>query len=179
MIRKWMPQSDILAHPNIILFIAHGGMFGNFEAVARGVPLLIFPVFADQHRNAMRVANAGYGKYMNFKDITSDSLFNVIQELITNKSYSNKAKEISTIFGDNLVHPLDEATFWIEYVCRHRGAKHLKSYAVEMSLFSYLLLDVIFVTIFSIFLIIWMLYFVLRRMLLLFFSKVDSNKKQK
>lgn len=31
-----MPQSDILAHKNIKLFISHGGMFGLIEGTHRG-----------------------------------------------------------------------------------------------------------------------------------------------
>lgn len=58
-----------------------------------------------------------------------------------------KAKETSAIFKDNLVHPMEEAMFWIEHVAKFKGAKHLKSHAVNMNWFQYLLLDILLVNV--------------------------------
>lgn len=158
MIRKWLPQNDILAHENVILFLSHGGVFGMVESVWHGVPLLITPFFGDQHRNAMRATRSGYGKLLPFFDITNETLMNSLQDVITNESYLNKAREISSIFKANLVTPMDEAMFWIEYVCEFNGAPHLKSSATNMSWFTYLLLDVLL----TVLLVIWGLIILIR-----------------
>ena len=86
--------------------------------------------------------NAGYGKYMDFRDITSESLFGVLNEMLTDNKYSNKAKEISAIFKDNAIHPMDEFVWWVEHVIKFKGAKYLKSHAIDMPIFTYFLLDV-------------------------------------
>jgi glucuronosyltransferase len=144
MLSKWLPQSDVLAHPNVVLFITHGGMFGTQEGQHRGVPMLFVPFFGDQHRNAMKVRLSGAGLVLNFKDVTKIALSRKLNEMLLNNKYANRAKQIAAQFRDNPVQPMDEAMFWIEYVIRNKGAKHLKSPAVDMPIYQYLLLDVFF-----------------------------------
>lgn len=50
MVRKWLPQPDILAHPKIKVFITHGGLFGTQEGVYNAVPMLGMPFYCDQVR---------------------------------------------------------------------------------------------------------------------------------
>lgn len=161
MIRKWLPQNDILAHRNVRLFISHGGVFGTVESIWHGVPMLLIPFFGDQHRNTMRAVRNGYGKHLPYFKINNETLFHAVYELLTNQSYINKANEVSTIFRANPVPPMQEAMFWIEYVCQFSGAPHLKSYAVNINWISYLLIDVwlvIGITIFSVILLIGMVF---------------------
>lgn len=142
LIRPWLPQSDILAHKNVRLFITHGGLFGTTEGTSRGVPMLFMPVYGDQFRNAAKTVRKGYGLILRSEDVTSDTLTEKIETLVYDKQYSQRAKEVSNIFNDNLVHPMDESMFWIEYVIRHKGAIHLKSAAVNLPLYAYYLFDV-------------------------------------
>lgn len=177
MIRKWLPQPDLLAHPNIVLFISHGGMFSNFEALQYGVQLLMIPFGGDQFRNAQRVESAGYGKYLSFNEITHQSMFDAVDELLTDKKYSNRAKEIAAVFGDNIVHPMDEFIWWIEHVIKFRGAKHLKSHAADMSLFTYLLLDVILVNLAIMSIVSFGIFYLIRRFCMK--KKCSDAKKKK
>ncbi|XP_031639846.1 UDP-glucuronosyltransferase 1-10-like [Contarinia nasturtii] len=158
MIKKWMPQNDILAHPNVILFISHGGLFGTSESLYHGVPLLLIPFFGDQHRNAHRIQTAGYGKFILFAEVSKDLVSKKIDELISDKTFLNRAKQTSAIFKDNLAHPMDEAMFWIEHVCKFKGAKHLKSHAINMSWFTYLSLDIILASMVILLAGVWVLY---------------------
>ncbi|XP_050072375.1 uncharacterized protein LOC126560460 [Anopheles maculipalpis] len=142
MVRKWLPQSDILAHPKVVLFITHGGMFGSQEGIYRGVPMLYIPFYGDQHRNALKAEQAGYALTLNFPEVNVITLGSRINELLTNPTFMKQAKRASELFRDNVVPPMQEAMHWIEYVIRHKGAKHLKTKAIELSWTQYLMLDV-------------------------------------
>ncbi len=49
---------------------------------------------------------------------------------------------LSRIHHDRPIKPLDEAVFWIEFVMRNKGAKHLRVEAHNLTLYQYHCLDV-------------------------------------
>jgi len=51
-------------------------------------------------------------------------------------------KKISAISKDEPQSSLNRAVWWTEYVIRHNGAKHLRSAAIDLAWYQYLLLDV-------------------------------------
>lgn len=134
-------------------------------------------LISDQYRNAMRVESAGYGKFLDFTDITHDTLFKTLNEMLMSDKYSTKAKEISTIFGENQVHPMDEFIWWVEYVIKFRGAKHLKSVAADMSLFVYLSLDVILFNLITL-LTVFVIFYRIVKLICLRKKNIKLNKKQ-
>ncbi|XP_066998491.2 UDP-glycosyltransferase UGT5 [Anabrus simplex] len=141
---KWMPQFDILGHRNTEVFITHGGMMGIQEAIHHGVPLLIIPFFGDQHHNAQYYKSRGMAELIDPRlPITKDIVLNALKKILTQPSYRENARRLSQLFHDRPQSALDTAVFWTEYVIRHRGAPHLRSAAVDLPLYQYLLLDVI------------------------------------
>lgn len=79
---------------------------------------------------------------------------------------------LSQLFKDRPQHPMETAVYWLEYVIKYKGAKHLRSAALELSWYQYLLLDVIgFLILSSI-----CVFFMLKRFLRHLFSKTSTNK---
>ncbi|XP_065159498.1 UDP-glucosyltransferase 2-like isoform X6 [Atheta coriaria] len=141
MIQKWMPQYDILCHPNVKAFIAHGGLLGTTEAVHCGVPVVVMPQFGDQHTNARALEAGGGGVVLNFREADEEMVYNALKTVL-DPEFNKKAKELSARFRDRPMSPMDTAIYWIEYVARHKGAHHMRTAAVGMPLYQYLLLDV-------------------------------------
>lgn len=140
---KWLPQQDLLGHPKIRLLITHGGLLSLQEAVYHGIPVLGFSVFAEQPGNLARILERGIGKKFDLHDFTESSLFETIQELLTDSRYKEAASNYSVISRDQLQPPLDRAIYWVEYVIRHDGAPHLRTTADQLNFFQYFLLDIV------------------------------------
>ncbi|XP_063705004.1 UDP-glycosyltransferase UGT4-like [Culicoides brevitarsis] len=145
LIWKWFPQHDILAHPNVRLFITHGGLFSMQESLFNGIPMLIIPFFNDQFKNAARATREGYGKKQFLHEITHESLNQTISDLLNDEKYRIRAQEVAEIFNDNLKEPMETAIYWIEYVAKHKKAREfLISKAIKLHLWEFYMLDVIF-----------------------------------
>ncbi|CAK1580193.1 unnamed protein product [Parnassius mnemosyne] len=141
-IRKWMPQKEILAHPNIKVFISHGGLIGTQEAIFNAVPIIGIPIYADQYNNLLQVEEKGFGKILRYNHINEKGLENVLLEVLNNDTYKQKALEISKKFKDRPLTPLDTAMFWLEYTIRNNNSESMKNPAADLNWFAYLMIDV-------------------------------------
>jgi glucuronosyltransferase len=72
-----------LAHPNVKVFITHGGRLSTQEAVYHGVPVLAVAVFFDQHMNARRAEEMGVGVRLDFISVTKNALTSALNQLFS------------------------------------------------------------------------------------------------
>ncbi|XP_022162079.1 UDP-glucuronosyltransferase 2B9-like isoform X3 [Myzus persicae] len=175
MIRKWFPQREILLHPKVKLFISHGGISGVYEAVDAGVPVLGFPIFYDQPRNIENLVLNGMAISMDLLSVTEEKVSNAISKLINDEKYLTNAKIASDRFKDRPMTPQQSVVYWTEYVIRHKGAPHLKSDALNLTWYQYLLLDVIAVLLIFVFLVAFVVFKVFKCIKALMNNKVKTQ----
>ncbi|XP_044063544.1 UDP-glucuronosyltransferase 2C1-like [Siniperca chuatsi] len=143
LIVEWMPQNDLLGHPKIKLFVAHGGTNGVQEAIYHGVPVVGLPLFFDQHDNLLRLKERGGAKLLTINTVDKDDNFlKAIQEVLNEPSYRTNMQRLSRLHRDQPMKPLDTAVFWIEFVMRHKGAAHLRTESYRLPWYSYHSVDV-------------------------------------
>ncbi|XP_068831799.1 UDP-glucuronosyltransferase 2B4-like isoform X2 [Capricornis sumatraensis] len=140
---KWLPQNDLLGHPKTKAFVTHGGSNGIYEAIYHGVPMVGLPLFADQPHNIVHMKAKGAAVRLDLETMSTEDLLSALKEVINNPSYKQNVMRLSAIHHDRPVKPLDLAVFWIEFVMRHKGAKHLRPAIHNLTWLQYHSLDVI------------------------------------
>ncbi|XP_062964452.1 UDP-glucuronosyltransferase 2B4-like isoform X4 [Cynocephalus volans] len=140
---KWIPQNDLLGHPNTKAFITHGGANGIYEAISHGIPMVGIPLFGEQADNVAHMKAKGAAVKLDFRKMSTTDLLNALKTVINDPSYKENVMKLSRIHHDQPMRPLDRAVFWIEFVMRHKGAKHLKVAAHNLNWIQYHSLDVI------------------------------------
>ncbi|XP_074651047.1 UDP-glucuronosyltransferase 2C1-like [Tubulanus polymorphus] len=136
----WLPQREILAHKNVVLFITHCGNAGQYEALYSAVPMLGIPFFSDQASNAIRMYKKGFGRMLHLKTFTTPMLADMIVQMTSNPRYKQAIGKASALY--RLKKPaIERAAEAIEHVLEH-GSDHLRSPAVELEWYQLLMWDV-------------------------------------
>ncbi|KAL4701882.1 hypothetical protein ACJJTC_008991, partial [Scirpophaga incertulas] len=140
---NWAPQQSILAHPNLRLFITHGGHLSATEVMHFGVPVIGVPVYFDQHVNVKNAVRRGTALSAKLDANLASSLRPLLREMLSNNSYAERAKELSWIYHNRPVKPSVELVHWVEHVIKTRGAPHLRSPALSLPFYQRAYLDLI------------------------------------
>ncbi|XP_063244123.1 UDP-glycosyltransferase UGT5-like isoform X2 [Bacillus rossius redtenbacheri] len=141
-IAKWMPQLEILSHPNVKAFITHGGLMGTMEAAYFGVPMIVIPLFGDQYLNAQSYVQKGIAVQLDYGTIDKKTVSAALRAVLQEPSYAENARRVSKALRDAPLSPVDTAVYWTEYVAKHGGAPHLRCAAADLPWYQLKLLDV-------------------------------------
>jgi MGT family glycosyltransferase len=86
---EFLPQTSVLPHVDAV--ITHGGNNTVTECMWFGKPMLVLPIFWDQHDNAQRVHETGYGIRLPTYALTHDRLAGAVETLLTDPGLRGRA----------------------------------------------------------------------------------------
>ncbi|XP_050356504.1 UDP-glucosyltransferase 2-like isoform X2 [Nymphalis io] len=165
-ISKWFPQSDLLKHHKVKLFITQGGLQSTDEAITAGVPLIGIPMLGDQWFNSEHYVKHNIGMKLSIETLTENKLKDAIETIITNNSFRQNVVKLRNIMRDQPLSPLERAVWWTEHVLRHNGAAHLRSPAAHMHWTEYYAMDLIILLLGSFVILLLTLAFLIRLVIL-------------
>ncbi|XP_076045674.1 UDP-glucosyltransferase 2-like [Oratosquilla oratoria] len=159
---KWLPQQDVLAHPKVRLFISHGGINSVQEALYHGVPILGLPIFSDQKNTLEKGARQGWALRLDWTDLTEETLMSALDTALNDTRIRDKARWMRALLQDQPRSPAETVIYWVEYVLRHGGARHLRCPAADMNWFFLYNCDIWITLATSLCIVVYTLYTVLR-----------------
>ena len=81
---EFLPQVSVLPHVDAV--ITHGGNNTVTECMWFGKPMIVLPIFWDQHDNAQRVHETGYGIRLPTYTFSDDQLFDALTHVLSDES---------------------------------------------------------------------------------------------
>ncbi|XP_073846741.1 UDP-glycosyltransferase family 317 member A1 [Musca autumnalis] len=133
MLNHLVPQTDILAHPHVNLFIMNGDLMGLQEAIIRHVPIVGIPLFDNELENVRTAEKLQFGVRIDYANFTEASLNWALDTMANKEFYVLNIRDISKIYRDRPLGGLASALFWLDYILRY-GSQPLKTQGIGMPL---------------------------------------------
>ncbi|XP_035910675.1 UDP-glycosyltransferase UGT5-like [Anopheles stephensi] len=142
-IGPWMPQQQLLAHPNVRLHVTHGGLLSMMETVHYGKPILGLPLAGDQEILVNRAVEAGYGLKLDYQNVTEEGILEAINQILNEPEYRQAAMKASRQFREQPLQPMDKVLYYVDYVLKQdSGIGYLRSGALYLSFWPRHVVDV-------------------------------------
>uniref|UniRef100_A0A1B0DEZ7 UDP-glucuronosyltransferase n=1 Tax=Phlebotomus papatasi TaxID=29031 RepID=A0A1B0DEZ7_PHLPP len=133
LVKSWLPQLQILCHPKTKVFLTHGGLLSANEAAHCGKPVIVTPVFGDQHLNGAALVERGMGILLPLTDFTEETIYARLMEILK-PQYQLRANQLSHHFNHRLMNPLEIAVWSIEHILiEPSAAKFLQTLPVDFN----------------------------------------------
>lgn len=158
---KWLPQNDILGHPNIRCFVSHNGGLSTQEASYHGVPIVGVPFMVDQIGYSHKIEKIGIGRRVHYQSIQEESFYETVNDVANNPKYRENMRKVRQALRDQKETPLERAVWWIEYAARTGGAPNLRSPGLGLRWYELYMLDVLAAALLIAALAIWLLCYAL------------------
>ncbi|XP_061389084.1 UDP-glycosyltransferase UGT4 [Musca vetustissima] len=133
MLNHLVPQTDILAHPHIKLFIMNGDLMALQEAIIRHVPIVGIPLFDNELENVQTAVKLQFGLRIDYGNFSEVSLNWALDTMANKEFYVLNIRDISKIYRDRPLGGLASALFWLDYILRY-GSLPLKTQGIGMPL---------------------------------------------
>jgi MGT family glycosyltransferase len=91
---EFLPQTSIL--PKVDLVVTHGGNNTVTECLHFGRPMIVLPIFWDQHDNAQRIHETGFGVRLSTYGSTAEQIAAAIDRLLADASLRSRLDSISS-----------------------------------------------------------------------------------
>jgi len=90
---EFLPQTEVL--PKIDLVITHGGNNTVTESLHFGKPMVVLPIFWDQHDNAQRIDETGFGARLDTYRHSGEELTGAIDRLLADEELGSRLAAVS------------------------------------------------------------------------------------
>jgi UDP:flavonoid glycosyltransferase YjiC (YdhE family) len=96
---EFLPQTSLL--PEVDLVITHGGNNTVTEALHFGKPMIVLPLFWDQHDNAQRMQETGLGARLATYEFEPSEIVDAIDRLLGDAALHQRLAGISRTLQSN------------------------------------------------------------------------------